>query len=345
MTAKFKNPDALDLSDPTLTPESWVRDFCSLHGIEYNYKTNSFHEGDEVIDISLLLSRMRLEAHNLKQSHLKGLLPDAVAVFRKEQERKFLSDLRKRLKFQPSDRDYVKEWTEAVTGKLDELDVAIVRHFVWQVRRKLHDMTVAHHNFIILYGKSGSGKSIAIHSLLKPLEDVSTSRDMSIFSDSFGRSAFCRNYIMLMDELGKSHKTDMEMLKNVVSSPRLEWRGINSESSRSGPQRCTFIGASNHPVRERLHDTTSARRFWQLNCVSRLDWNKINSIDYLALWKSINENDPCPLLPLLERIQEIQNREIRAKDIVEQWLEEVCEPARFDDKRPTTEILYEFFRK
>jgi hypothetical protein len=288
---------------------------------------------------------MRLLAFNLEQSRLKSLLPDALAVWKKREERAFLHRLRQRLQFKSPGRDHVADWVHAATGRCDSLDVAVMRHFIWQVRRKLYGLPVDYHMLPILYGRSGGGKSVAMYALLKPLNEVTISRDLTVFNDLFGRRQFSRNYVMVFDELGKSHQADVNSLKNIVTATEVSWRGMNSEATHTVQQNCTFIGASNHPVRERIQDSTSARRFWQLNCASRLNWHLVNSIDYESLWCSVDEKGVSPILPLLDQIQSVQNAEIRAKDIIEQWIEMQCEVTAFDGDCPTTEEMYASFVK
>lgn len=335
---------AKSLADVELTPEQWVERYCAIFGVVYDYKTCSFKDREGAIEHALLLSQMRLLAFNLEQNHLKGLLPDAIAVWKRGEERSFLVQLRERLRFKSSERDYVADWVQAATGRRDPLDVAVMRHFVWQVRRKLYGLPVEHHIMPVAFGRSGGGKSVAIHALLEPIKEVTIGRDLTVFNDQFGRRQFSRNYVMFFDELGKSHQADVNSLKNIVTASEISWRGMNSEGTHTAPQNCTFIGASNHPVRERIQDSTSARRFWQLNCAPRLDWDLVNSIDYESLWRSVCENDPCPIVPVLEQIQLVQNAEIRAKDIIEQWIEVDCDQAPFDDDSPTTEELYACFK-
>lgn len=335
----------LSLKDENLTPEGWVALFCAIHRIEYHYKTNSVLEAGEAVDSQLCLSKMRLLAHNLAIDGLKSMLADAFAIWRKDQERKFITSLRSRFAYQKSKTDLLAEWVQAATGKQDALDIAMVRHFIWQVKRKLFSLPVEWHTMIVLCGPSGIGKSVAVHELLKPLDAVTLCRDMTVFADQFSRRQFTRNFIMFMDEMAKSQQTDINALKNIVTAPTVSWRGMNSESVHSGPQNCTFIAASNHPVRDRIQDPTSARRFWELKCAARLDWETINSIDYEALWRSVDEKAECPIKHLLPEIQRVQERELRSKDMIEQWLEHSCAPVPFSQESPTTEILYGHFKK
>lgn len=331
------------LADPGVDPVEWIERYARLHQVDYHYKTNAVREYGEPLEASVFISAMRLTANRLELGNVKKMLPDAMLIWRRNQARQFLASLRQELKFKPSDRDLVADWVEAATGERNPLDIAVVRHFVWQVRRKLSGLPVEHHMMLILFGVSGGGKSVAVHKLIGPLQDVSTLRDLSIFSDQFAKRAFARSYIMFFDELSKSDQTDVNALKNVVTAPTIEWRGIGSESIHSAPQNSTFIGCSNSPVRERIQDPTSSRRFWQLNCAERLSWEKINAIDYLALWQSVDETAPCPILECLDAIRVVQEREIQHKDLIENWLENSCEPAPFDSNSPGTDGLYSAF--
>lgn len=119
---------------------------------------------------------------------------------------------------------------------------------------------------------------------------------------------------------------------------------MRSERVMSAPQNSTFIGCSNDPVRDRIKDPTSSRRFWQITCADKVDWEVINTIDYAELWSSVDEGAPSPILESLEEIRRVQEAEIRAKDIVEQWMDELCEVVTFDESSVTTSELYNSFR-
>jgi hypothetical protein len=129
----------------------------------------------------------------------------------------------------------------------------------------------------------------------------------------------------------------------VISATTIDWRGIGSETIHSAAQNSTFIGCTNLPVRERIHDSTSSLRFWELKCTDLLAWEKINSIDYLALWRSVDENSPCPIIPCLAEVRERQERDIQFKDRIQCWLSEACVPSEFHGESPSTVELYNGF--
>ncbi|NJL23882.1 MAG: hypothetical protein HC902_00970 [Calothrix sp. SM1_5_4] len=253
-----------------------------------------------------------------------------------------LKVLRSKLKFIPSNNDLIEQWVVAVTGEADSCDIAMMRHVIWQVKRKLCGLPVEHHALVCIFGASGAGKSVAIQKLLEPITSVTIHQNMTVFNDQFSRRMFTSNYCMVFDEMGKAKQVDIDCLKNIITANPVEWRGIQSESIHSGQQNCTFIAASNIPLCERIKDTTSARRFWQLNCKEKLDWNAINSIDYLAMWRSVNENDSCPILDVLDQVRRVQERDLRVRDPIEEWIASCCRESDSQSGLTTSELFQIF---
>lgn len=331
------------LANVELLPQQWVELYIEINRIVYDHKTSSIRQDGESLEYGLLLSKMRLTAYQHGMTHLRQYLKDGLSVWMREQSKLHVTDLRNLLRFIPSEIDLVEQWLKAATGKTDACDVAVMKHFIWQVKRKLYGLPVEHHMMPVLFGKSGGGKSVAVHHLLKPLESVTMLQNMTVFNDQFSRQMFNKNYVMFFDELAKSKQVDINSLKNIITTPRVEWRGIQSESINSASQNCTFIGCSNDPLRERIQDTTSARRFWQLNCADKFDWKTINELNYTLLWQAIDMNQASPLLEVLEEVQILQESELRTKDPIEEWLGFACETSVFSSQ-PTTSELYRNFK-
>lgn len=323
---------------------TWLDNYLRSQGIDYDYKTDSLRCAGEPLDPRVAMASLRLAAHSQDNVNVRRLLNDLLTVWKNGQQRLVIADIRKSISHEPTTSDLVTEWVKAVMGRESSVDVAVARHFIWQIKRKLRQLPVEHHMMPILYGKSGGGKSVAVAKLLEPLSTVALTTNMSVFEDRFGKRQFTRNYVMFFDELAGAWSSEVNHLKQVITSPVMEWRVMHSEGVASAPQNCTFVGCTNDPVSERIKDATSARRFWQINCADRLDWDSINSIDYLALWRSVDEQQPCPVLPHIDEIRKVQDREVRFKDGIELWLEDKCEPHPFYGESPTTTILYDYFK-
>lgn len=328
----------------SIEPKAWVIERLKEHCLNYDYKTDALKKGDSVVEETLAVSLLRLDAHEQDLEDLRSYIRDALNVYRYEWAKVELTQLAQQLTYSPTQNDPVESWVTAVCGKKSALDVAVVKHFLWQVKRKLAGQPVEQHMMPVLFGRSGAGKSVAVSRLIEPLRAVALQTDMSIFSDPFSRRAFARNFLVFFDELQGSDNADVNTMKQIITAPVIEWRAMRSERVMSAPQNSTFIGCSNDPVRDRIKDPTSSRRFWQINCADQIDWQAINSIDYLALWRSVDENAPAPVLEHLSDIRKVQEAEIRVKDSVEQWLEEMCEVVSFDESSLTTSELYDSFR-
>jgi hypothetical protein len=326
-------------------PKEWVIERLREHELDYDYKTDALKKGDLIVEEALTISFLRLDARQLDVEEIRAYIKDALAVYRHERSQVELNMLVDQLAYVYTDSDPVAEWATAVCGKSSTLDTIVMKHFIWQVKRKLAGLSVERHMMPVLWGKSGIGKSVAVSRLIEPLSSVALQTDMGIFGDQFSRRAFSRNYLVFFDELQGSESANINSMKQIITAPVIEWRAMRSERVMSAPQNSTFIGCSNDPVRDRIKDSTSSRRFWQINCSDQIDWDAINRIDYLALWRSVDEKAASPILNHLEKIKMIQESEIRTKDLVEQWLDEACEVVTFDESSLTTSELYEPFKE
>ena len=340
--SRFNDSDALD--DASQSPEQWLEKYVTQHGIRYDYKTDSLRVGSEVVEEPLALARLRLFAHEEGSKEVRPHIRDALMVWRHNQAKMSLDNLVEVIKFTPINDDPIATWVKSVTGRESPLDSAVVRHFIWQVKRKLGGLPVEHHLMPILFGRTGGGKSVAVSKLIEPLRMVAIQSDMSVFEDQFSRRLFTRNFILFFDELQGSLSVDINRMKQIITSPAVEWRTMRSERVHSGAQNCTFIGCTNDRVSDRIKDPTSARRFWEIKCADQLNWTTINEVDYLAVWRSVNEQGPCPLAPYTDEIRRIQEAEIRTKDLIEDWLCTTCAPCTFSESTLTTSELYANFR-
>lgn len=326
------------------SPKDWVIEQLKRHDLDYDYKTDSLRRNDVVVEESLAISFLRLDARAQDVEDIRSYIRDGLNVYRHDRSKVELSRLSQSLQYDSKQCDLVENWIKAVCGKESKFDAVVMKHWIWQVKRKLAGLEVEHHLMPVVYGKSGVGKSVSVAKLIEPLRSVALQTNMGIFGDQFSRRSFARNFIVFFDELQGSETADVNAMKQIITAPVIEWRAMRSERVMSAPQNATFIGCSNDPVRDRIQDSTSSRRFWQITCAEHIDWLAINSIDYISLWRSVDEMSPSPIIEHLNQIRKIQEAEIRVKDIVEQWIEETCEIVSFDLSSLTTSELYDSFR-
>jgi predicted P-loop ATPase len=201
-------------------------------------------------------------------------------------------------------------FVRAVTGHHSDLDIAVLKHFVWQVKRKLYEAEVEHHLMPIFCGsQQGTGKSVAVRKLLRPIQQFKDEpTNLAIVGDERQAFRFARSFVLFFDEMAKATKADMESFKNIITQPRASWRSLGSNRRRVETNRATCIGTSNYPLASIIVDPTGSRRFYELPCSDRMDWSAINAIDYTRLWQSVDENGPAPITPVLNDLRAWQAR-------------------------------------
>jgi predicted P-loop ATPase len=253
-------------------------------------------------------------------------LRQAMTLWLAEQRRQVIEQLRQAIAHRPGLEDHeVRRWVRAVTGQERPLDVAVVKHFLWQVKRKLHGLPVERHLMLVVHGKQNGGKSRAIQELYGPLKELTDFlADLTALGDE--RQAYRQGqyYITMCDEMGKGERVCMDALKNRITADVLRWRVLGTNMTGSAVNKSTFIGAINPDLRDVLRDPTGMRRFYQMEAVDVLDWKAINSINYAELWCSVDPAAESPIVTVLDELQKAQE-DLRAKDAVEEWLDEHCE--------------------
>ncbi len=203
------------------------------------------------------------------------------------------------------------------------LEIAVVKHFVWQVKRKMLKLPVTYHMMPVFYGPQGSGKSTAILKLLSPLgELVSTPTGFNFVKDYREIQIFKDNFAIFSDEMAQADKADVNVLKNLISSPFVENRVMKLSTRERYANNATMIGATNRPLKDVIMDDTGARRFYELTCPSRMDYSAINAIDYALIWNAIDAEAESPIVPLWNEIAAVQEERFRSKGPVELWMEE-----------------------
>lgn len=252
-------------------------------------------------------------------------LKDALALFLRQVEKFRRSEGVKGLVFTGANLAPLETFIKACTGGLKDTDLAILAHFCWQVKRKMNGLKVVYHTMPVFFGHQGGGKSEAINRLLGPFHElgyVLTSSVKSLADDRY-QKMLSEKLVAFADEMAYAALADIESLKNIISANVLTPRKLGTNDSYMLQQNCTFIGASNKAINEIFYDPTGMRRFYEVKCAKRLDWSLINSIDYLALWRGIDETKAEGYLvgPVKDKVDAAQEK-LTEKDDLNQFIED-----------------------
>lgn len=200
------------------------------------------------------------------------------------------------------------------------LFIGVMKKFIWQVKRKIAGLKVTDHLMPVLTGEQGGGKSSLVLSFINPVIDATSFPDFMEITDNRNIQIWDQ-YVLFIDEMQKSTKADIGKLKNLITTSELTLRPMFTNKSSRIINNATFIGTANDDIESLISDPTGMRRFIQLKARNKLDWEVINSTDFVELWRSINEHKPDPSLSVMDIIKERQE-ESRDKDPVELWLED-----------------------
>ncbi len=324
--------------------EKWTRNWIRSKELRVNYKTNLLTCDGKPETYACIKARVALDAKLwaeknpivLPSGKVQPRIPFGAealeyvfTIWFNEQKTRTLAYYRDKLAYAgASFSSPLQDWLEATTGQCRPHDLAVMGHFIWQVKRKLWNLPVKDHIMPILVGKTGGGKTQAITRLLAPIEELlHEPQSMNVFEDERGAHVFGKFYVIFCDEMARVERINVDSLKNKITAATISYRMLGTNSTVSEKNVSTFIGASNRGVSELIKDSTSARRFWQIDCADELNWERINKgVNYLALWRAVDENsEVTPLDAVRTEVGRHQDRVLRYKNWVEQWLDENME--------------------
>lgn len=325
------NPEFVYARNMFLIEHNGVIDDYSIQRLEDYFFLRALREGfGKHKDVCRVAVReiLRMERAKVRLAMMTQLCPKTLSSERREFGEQQLS-----------------EFLFYMTGKRSELDFAVMKHFFWQVKRKLKNMQVEYHMMPFFYGaEQGSGKSTSIRKLLTPLNDLALEENFNVFADSRRAMSFERYYVLFLDEMGDASKADMATVKGIITGERLGHRQLYQDDETSVQVNTTLIGASNKPLHQLLKDD-HMRRFWQINVQSKatviMHFPLLKTLNYASMWDSVHHDDPCVIGTMLSRIEAHQvdltvNR--LSRRFYDEWLD--CSDVTV---RNAPETLYAWF--
>lgn len=216
------------------------------------------------------------------------------------------------------------DWVELARRCFDcsemsaEFVAAILRKFVHQVKLKLADRKVGHHLMPVLLGPQGIGKTEFVKALISPLAELAREATFQMLADERNIMLW-RSYVLFIDEMAYADRSDVDVVKHVVSAEKLDRRPMRTNDIVTIWQLATFIGASNKTMAELLRDETGMRRFIGIMYRVDADWVYLNGLDWHAAWRSVSIDEADPMAEFRDQLAAIQS-ETRHVSPVEAWL-------------------------
>src|SRR5438132_729986 len=246
-------------------PREYVAKWLTRKNAIYSYGTDSIRLGSCPRPLHLVVPELVLDAGRDGYKSADRKLEYALTLWLDAQRKEIVEKFKRKLAYNPKCSDeQLRRWVRAVTGDEDLVVVAVMKHFIWQVKRKLHGLKVEHHLMPVLQGRQGAGKSEAVKAFLQPVGDlVDCPNDLTILRDERQSFRQTRYYVTFCDEMAEANR-NVEALKNRISAELLRWRRLGHNSDAKDTNNSTFIGATNYDIRDLIVDPTGMRRFFQI---------------------------------------------------------------------------------
>jgi len=315
-------------------PERYILSAVELCIVQLNWSPQKSFGADE---FDLLLRQLRLNSLKCWKAAYKKMgeegkdtklippkyrseqIEDALHIFLHSVGDFSLVKARDTLGCKSENLSHISNMVKAWTGEQADSVIAVLSQFIWLIKRKLFNLSAENHIMPILFGRQSGGKSRAIKALLAPLTqlDFTLFVGISQMTDERFLKVLSENYVVFADEMTAAEKTDINALKNIITAEILTPRKLATNSAFKIKQNCTFIGATNRHVNELIFDSTGMRRFYQINCLDKMDWVGINGINYLELIKGIDEQkcDGYLVGEILEQVKQEQENLVNRDDL------------------------------
>ena len=341
-------------------PRSYVTSYIEVKSIVINergeLKDGTGRNNMDIFDTMYLDYLAQIRAHNALEKTKATNLRNNITPVQEKVLQKALNEIinTKKIEFRAKiiqsfkctteDQTLVKQYVKALTGSENADDVAILSHWMWQVKNKMLDQNPSYHIMPIFYGKQGGGKTVAMTKLIAPINNFRLNISLDQMTDDRYFKSMSENYVIVFDEMQGAERSDIDALKKQVTIDYNDYRPMGTNDVFKVKQACSFIGATNRPVAEQIVDSSGMRRFWQVDCQDKLDWDAISGIDYDLMWKGIDENKTDGYI--LSQIDSIsaKQQQMVAKDDLTVFMEELgldVTKGVFKDV-PTSELYEEY---
>ena len=130
--------------------------------LDYNEQCRAFNASENE-KASKNRNKVTPIGEKIMQKALNELITEKKIAFRKE--------VIESLKCTEENLDEVRKFVKALKGEEAELDITVVAHWLWQIKRKMRGLDPSYHIMPIFYGKQKGGKTVALNKLIAPINN------------------------------------------------------------------------------------------------------------------------------------------------------------------------------
>ena len=251
------------------------------------------------------------------------------------------------IKYEPRFDSPGARWLKAVYDYFKpkesfEIFSTLMKHWAWQVKRKMNDKPVKNHIWLNFFGAAGIGKTTALNKISAPFTDFTSTTSISkLFDDTKEIKRLTENFILIFDEMavnvdseasgGRLTADQKAILKSIITGDKLDARIYGSQDQAKRKITFSCISSANEHLYDVVYDETTMRRFFDFNCtgVRPKSFDEINNYldNSIYFWKSIDENLEdgyfSPDNELGNQITQIQKMYYPTKTTTKMWADAV----------------------
>jgi hypothetical protein len=260
------------------------------------------------------------------------------------------SEVRKRVQYNPDYREYpagyIAQYLQAMKCETDlNVSVAVIMHWMWQVKRFLFGKDVVDPLFLNIFGsEQGIGKSYFAKLIMRPFNGFHRGANLSEVLDDRTYSSWAKMYIMHFEELAKGKLENNQVgdvvaaLKRILTDTYVTYRELGSHHHPVLKRTASALATANHSVIRVLPDDTGMRRFFEIKLTATKtdkpysvlqQWEASPNAEHIltGLWAGINEQDmsPLDLYGMRQSMYDLQSQ-YRGESCVEQYINYAEDP-------------------
>ena len=282
-----------------------------------------------------------------KQGEIKASLIDIATVFGTNAVAKIAA----KIKYDASCLDKSKTFFHTLHDEWKikqsfEVFEGVMRHFLWQCKRKLLGRNVTWDLLVNIFGGSGIGKTTMVQDIGKVFQDFSIVSTLSEVLDTerqVKKLAEC--YYVNLDELatgnasefryggsdsGSLDKAQKTAFKKLMTQRKARTRNMGGQSQSTQRYTFSFIASSNTHLADVIYDETTMRRYVEIECENKdiQDYSKLEEAKKLILdvWKSVDENDDrgywYPGCKIWAEVKKMQDTYYPSNTTTASWIKE-----------------------
>ena len=255
--------------------------------ISANASARALNSEKYPISEKMLLSQIEYNKIKTRQSNLDSIVTNS----------KYNSDERF------SDEYFGRMHKTAKITQDKDIFISLMKHFLWQVKRRILERKTYNDIMICFYGKQGVGKSFLMNAIFGNILDSFYNASISLdnLMDERWTRALNTQYLMNIEEmdagkLGNISGKHLALIKKVITGSEATYRPMGTNTTEVIKIKASFISNANFHFYDIINDESGMRRFFEFRVGieegKRLDYAEVAWLKENAakMYSSINEN-------------------------------------------------------